>query len=376
MPTPLRIGINALYLIPGGVGGTEIYLRNILAALSQVDATNEYYVFTNLETDAGLVPVAPNFHYAPQKVRASIRPARILWEQTVLPFEARRLRLSVLFNPGFTTPLLCPCPSVTVFHDLQHKRHPEYFRWYDLPFWQFFLYWSARRSHRIVAVSEATRSDLERFYGIDDSSVRVVPHGVEEAFFKVGRQRDEHALRHYILCVSTLHPHKNIDRLVRAFRRVHRSFPEFRLIIAGMHGFQTTAIERTIVECGMGAHVHITGWIPREELLDLYHRAYAFVYPSTFEGFGMPVLEALASAIPSAVSNVEPLRSIAGSAAVQFDPFSESEIADALTKVISDQETRVKLALAGPERAANFSWRTAAGQTLRVLEAAALGPAR
>jgi glycosyltransferase involved in cell wall biosynthesis len=161
---------------------------------------------------------------------------------------------------------------------------------------------------------------------------------------------------------------------VRAFRRVHRVFPEFRLIIAGMHGFQTTAVEQTIIECGMGAHVHITGWIPREELLDLYHRAYAFVYPSTFEGFGMPVLEALASAIPSAVSNVEPMKSLAGSAALPFDPFSEDEIVEALSKVISDRETRARLASAGPERAANFSWRTAAGQTLRVLEAAALGP--
>ena len=194
MPTPLRIGITALYLLPGGVGGTEIYLRNLLGALSLVDSSNEYFVFTNLETDDGLVPAAPNFHHVRQNVHASFRPARILWEQAVLPFHVHRLRLSVLFNPGFTTPFLCPCPVVTVFHDLQHKRHPEYFRWFDLPFWQFFLYWSARRSHRIVAVSEATRADLERFYGLDHSTVRVVPHGVEEAFFEVGRQRDEHSL--------------------------------------------------------------------------------------------------------------------------------------------------------------------------------------
>ncbi|MCS7025814.1 MAG: glycosyltransferase family 4 protein [Bryobacteraceae bacterium] len=373
MPEALRIGVNALYLIPGGVGGTEIYLRNLMAALALVDRANHYFVFTNRETGADLAPGAPNFHVVPQHVRASVRPARLLWEQTLLPWQARRQRLDVLFNPGFTSPFLAPCPQVTVFHDLQHKRHPEYFRWFDLPFWQFFLYWSAKHSKYIVAVSEATRDDLQKFYGLPGASLRVVQHGVEEAFFEVGRRRQESELRPYILCVSTLHPHKNLDRLVRAFRQVHQRWPEFRLVIAGMHGFQTSAIEKTIIECGMGAHVHITGWIPREELLDLYHRAFAFVYPSTFEGFGMPVLEALASAIPSAVSNIEPIRSVAGPAALQFDPFSEEAIAEALRQVVEDKQLRARLVRAGPQQASRFSWKTAAEQTLRILELAARG---
>lgn len=371
MPTPLRIGINALYLIPGGVGGTEIYLRKLIESLSAIDAVNAYFIFTNRETGGDLVPAAPNFQIVRQNVRAAIRPARLLWEQTLLPLRVRQLRLDVLLNPGFTAPFLSPCPAVTVFHDLQHKRHPEYFRWFDLPFWQFFLYWSARRSRQIIAVSEATREDLHRFYGLGDPVVRVVPHGVEDVFFELGQKRREQQPGNYVLCVSTLHPHKNIDRLVRAFGRIHQRLPEFRLVIAGMHGFQTSAIEQVIAGCGLAEHVRITGWIPRETLLDLYQRAYAFVYPSTFEGFGMPVLEALAAAIPSVVSNIEPMKSIAGSAAVLFDPSSEDELVDALWKVIHDPETRAKLTAVGPERAAGFSWRTTAGQTLRVLEAAA-----
>ncbi len=371
MSRQLRIGINALYLIPGGVGGTEIYLRCLIQALAQVDAANEYFIFTNLETGADLVPQQSNFHHVPQNVHATIRPSRLMWEQIVLPRRARQLKLDVLFNPGFTSPLFCPCRTVTVFHDLQHKRHPEYFRLFDLPAWRIFLYWSARLSDCILAVSEATRADLLRFYNLSDAKIRVVPHGVEEAFFEVGRQRSAEFQRHYVLCVSTLHPHKNIDRLVRAFSRVHAERSEFSLIIAGMHGFQTNQIEQTIIECGMGAQVHITGWIPREELLMLYRRAWAFVYPSTFEGFGMPVLEALAGGIPCAISRIEPLKSIAGSAALQFDPLSENEIADSILRIISDEEMRQKLSAVGPQRAANFSWRTAAQQTLRVLEAAA-----
>src|SRR5262249_31249646 len=157
--TSLRIGVNALYLIPGGVGGTEAYLRALLPALAEIDRANEYFVFTNWETGADLVPKQPNFHYVPQEVRAVNRPARLLWEQTMLPLAARRWKLDVLFNPGFTAPLSCTVPQVTVFHDLQHKRHPEYFRWFDLPFWNFFLYWGARRSRVIVAVSDATAAD-------------------------------------------------------------------------------------------------------------------------------------------------------------------------------------------------------------------------
>ena len=141
-----RIGINALYLIPGGVGGTEIYLRRLLTALAAIDSENEYFVFSNLETEGNLVPKQANFHWKPQAVHATFRPARILWEQFILPMEAGRYRLDVLFNPGFTAPLFAPCPCVTVFHDLQHKHHPEYFRWFDLPFWKLLLWVSAHRS--------------------------------------------------------------------------------------------------------------------------------------------------------------------------------------------------------------------------------------
>lgn len=178
-----RFGVNALYLIPGKVGGTEIYLRELLAALARIDSTNEYFVFTNFETGADLVPKQANFHWKPQAVHAHFRPGRILWEQIVLPLEISRYRLDALLNPGFTAPLLAPCPCATVFHDLQHKRHPEHFRWFDLPFWRLLLWASAFRSRRIIAVSEATRDDLVHFYRWAARRVTVIPHGVEAAFF-------------------------------------------------------------------------------------------------------------------------------------------------------------------------------------------------
>jgi glycosyltransferase involved in cell wall biosynthesis len=345
----IRIGVNALYLIPGGVGGTEIYLRNLLRALADIDSENQYIVFTNREIGADLAPDRSNFTRAPQPVRASFRPARILWEQLALPFEAHKHRLDVLFNPGFTAPLLCPCPMVTVFHDLQHKRHREYFRWFDLPFWNFFVWASARRSRGAIAVSVATHDDLQRYYGLPSE---VIHHGVEREFLGIARHRDP---QDYLLCVSTTHPHKNLERLLRVHAQM-KNAP--KLILTGVRGFAAKEIESLASES-----VEITGWVPREQLFELYRGALGFIYPSTFEGFGMPVLEAMAAGVPVACSDIPPLREIARSTVHFFDPTNDREIRDALLLLASGKISTD----AAQHRAAQFTWEKTARATLDYL---------
>jgi glycosyltransferase involved in cell wall biosynthesis len=347
----LRIGVNALYLIPGSVGGTEIYLRNLLQGLAGIDGENQYVIFTNRETSSDLAPKSPNFICAQQPIHASFRPARILWEQTGLPFAARKHQLDVLFNPGFTCPILCPCPNVTVFHDLQHKRHPEYFRWFDLPFWQLLLWASARRSKRLISVSAATRDDLGQFYGVDST---VIHHGVEPAFFEIARKREP---QDFLLCVSTLHPHKNLERLLRA--HTQNMSP---LIITGFRGFAAQRLEKLA-----GPGVRFTGWIPRTDLYELFRTARGFIYPSTFEGFGMPVLEAMAAGVPAACADIPPLREIADGCALFFNPQNESELTAALCLLTIKKAPATE---AGQKRAAEFTWEKAARATLECLTAA------
>jgi glycosyltransferase involved in cell wall biosynthesis len=364
----LRIGVNALYLIPGGVGGTEIYLRNLLRALGEIDSANDYILFTNRETQKELGPDLPNFHIATQPVRAVFRPARMGWEQTGLPLAVAGHRTDVLLNPGFTAPILCGCPQVTVFHDLQHKRHPEHFRWFDLPFWKFFLFWSVHLSRLVIADSDTTGADIQRFYRFPGSKIRVVPLGVEPGFFTITRGRRAEPL---LLSVSTLHPHKNLDRLIRAFATFRIRHPDFRLVIAGLRGFETGNLESLRDRLGLTAAVQFTGWIPREELYDLYAGACAFLYPSTFEGFGLPVLEALAAGIPTACSRIEPLASTVAEAALVFDPQDEGAMIGAMERLVSDGQLRERLAASGPERASRYSWHTTARLTLEALREAA-----
>jgi glycosyltransferase involved in cell wall biosynthesis len=362
----MRIGVNALYMIPGGVGGTEIYLRSLLTALAEIDHRNTYFIFTNRETGPDLVPRQANFVHVPQVVPAVNRPARLLWEQTVLPLAVLRRKIDVLFNPGFTAPLLCSCPQVTAIHDLQHKRHPEYFRWFDLPFWNFFLYWSIVVSHRIVCISQASANDLVRWYRVPAEKVCTVPAGVDPKFFEIAARRRPEP---FLLAVSTLHPHKNLDGLLRAFAMFRERHPEYRMVVSGIHGFYTAELQALRDSLQLSEHVEFPGWVPREQLYDYYARAAAFFFPSLFEGFGLPILEALAAGVPTACSDIEPMDSIAADAALKFDPRDPSAIADAMHRLVTDSTLRDRLAAAGPLRAAQFSWDATARGVLDALGA-------
>jgi glycosyltransferase involved in cell wall biosynthesis len=349
---PLTFGVNALYLLPGAVGGTEIYLRSLVEALDALDTPHRFLVYTNVETG----PLGR--HPRPLPMRAASRPARLLYEQFSFPRVLRRDGIDALLNAGFTAPFFPARPQVTVFHDLQHKRHPEFFRWFDRPAWNFFLWAAARRSTRLIAVSDATRADLLRCYPfLDPAAVDTIPHGIEPAFFDLARRR---APADFLLCASTTHPHKNHSRLLRAFARLRLSFPDLRLVLTGVRGFAHGDVARLIHELHLDQAVDLKGWLPRADLYELFRTARAFVYPSTFEGFGMPVLEALAAGLPTACSDIEPLRSLAPGVVLLFDPREDDSVFDALVRL-----------LAAPPPAthsvAAYTWHRAATLTLESL---------
>jgi glycosyltransferase involved in cell wall biosynthesis len=333
----LRIGINLLFLIPGGVGGTEIYTRNLLRALAELDHTNVYFVFRNAETERSIVPDQANFIDCPQPIHARFRPGRILYEQTAFLAALNARRLDVLLNGGYTAPLLCAVPMATVFFDLQYKVHPEYFTRLDLLAWRVLLPASARRSRRIIAISEAARDELERFYPFCTGRTDLVPHGIERRFTAMFAERKLARVRgSYLLAVSTLGPHKNYDGLLRAYARYRERRRDVPLVIAGIKGTQTEQLLALTRSLDLEDSVTFTGWVAREELYALYENALAFVYPSRFEGFGIPVLEALAAGIPTACSAIPSLIEIAGGCARFFDPDDVDDMVAAIGEITAE----------------------------------------
>lgn len=370
----LRIGVNAVYLIPGRVGGTEIYLRTLLQALrrnvSESNPDTSFLIFRNRETGSDLVPAGPAFIDCPQPVSGENRPARILYEQLRLPRVLSGARADVVFNAGFTAPLLWRGPQVTVFHDLQYKHHPENFRRFDLPFWRLLLPVSARRSQRLVVLSESVKRDLTHFYGIRPARISVIPHGVEPAFEEIRLRRAAVRSRsRSLLTVSTLHPHKNLDRLLHAFRRFSQTHPEYRLTLVGLKGFESARIEALRTQLGLQTSVDIAGWVPRDRLYEYFAEADALIYASRFEGFGIPVLEALAAGLPVACSRLPSLLEIAGPDAARFfEPDEEDDLLAAMEEITGDENLRARLVAAGAVAAAKFDWRNSASRLLALLE--------
>jgi len=382
MPSRLRIGVNALYLIPGGVGGTEIYLRNLLEALARIDRRNEYFLYLNRETGPDICPQSANFATVETGVKASFRPGRLLWEQLGLPRAAMRDRIDVLLSPGFTSPWFSTGRRVTVIHDLQHRKQPENFGRIELWAWEVSVRRSVERSHRLITVSEASRRDVIEAYGVPPSKIRVVGHGVEPDFFGLWKNDDYDIsiLRAadvpegpFLLAVSTVHPHKNWPRLLAALKLIHQRGRPLRLVVCGLPGKSWDEVRSQIDQDGLAEYVTMLGWQPRRTLIALFRFAEALVFPSTFEGFGMPVLEAMAAGTPVACSDIPPLREVADGCATFFDPLSTDSIATAVENVLTDVDERTKLSEKGLKRASASTWERAAEQTLEaLLEAAKL----
>jgi glycosyltransferase involved in cell wall biosynthesis len=352
-----RIGINALYLLPGQVGGTEIYVRELIAALAAVDETNEYFVYRNRETGLDLVPAQANFIDCPLPINATSRPARIVYEQSLFIRVLREKRNDVLLNTGFTAPLLATLPMATIFYDLQYKHHPEFFTRADLIAWSILLPLSGRRSKRIIAMSHDTQTDLHEQYPWSKGKVAIVPHGVDESLVRVGAVREREQPREpLLLCVSAIRENKNLENLLRAFARFHASRPHYRLVIVGPHAPLLKKLESLRDELGLHENVTFTGWISREKLMEYFARARALVFPSHFEGFGIPILEGLTARLPVACSDIAPTREIAGNAAAYFEPLDVDSMARAIESVTHDEAVRERNIELGAKRAVGYSW--------------------
>jgi glycosyltransferase involved in cell wall biosynthesis len=289
----------------------------------------------------------------------------------------RRIGAHVAHGPVYVGPLFSPCPVVITLHDLSFLRHPGLLRSGSRAYLTLFTRLSARRARRAIAVSSHTAREAAQLLGLDRRRIDVIYHGVAEMFRPMPpeevegfRQRQRMPDR-YVLYLGTLEPRKNLARLVEAF--ASGAPPGWVLVLAGGKGWGYQALAQEIQSRGVVDRVLVAGYVADEDLPLLYNAATVFAYPSLYEGFGMPVLEAMACGVPVLTSNTSSLPEVAGDAALLVDPESVDEMAAGMHRLLSDASLRLQLRGRGLDRASGFRWGTTARQTAHTYQLAASG---
>ncbi len=364
----MRVGFNLLYLVPGEVGGSELYARELLAAIHAREPEIELVVYCAPEAadrfaELGTVRTAPG----PSRVK----PLRAALEQTWLPQKAHHDRVDVLHSLGTTAPIRCHVPSVVTVLDLIFHHVPETFPRASRAGLELIVPRAARAADAVIAISEFERQDIATELRIPTDSIFVTPlapAGPGDAAPVPERQlRQSLSLgdSELVLCVSAALAHKNLPRLIDAFAPLATERDAI-LVLAGHDGLERRALQAHADAAGVSDRVRLTGWIERAELEGLYNAARAFAYPSLIEGFGIPILEAMARGLPVACSSAGALAEVAGGAALLFDPHNTGEITETLRRLLDDAQLRERLIEAGWARAREFSWERCAEQTLAV----------
>jgi len=301
---------------------------------------------------------------------------RILWEQTVQPFALRKERVDLLHALAFVTPLLSPCPAVVTIYDLSFLLYPESFKRFKRFYLGLFTRLSARRARRIIAISRSTKRDVIRLLGVPPEKVEVVYCGIDEAFHPLAEDqvavfRSERGLpERFVLFVGTIEPRKNVARLIEAFSVFRFPFSDFRLVIGGAKGWFYDDVFARVEELGLEGQVVFPGYIPVSELPLWYNAAELFVYPSLYEGFGLPPLEAMACGTPVITANTSSLPEVVDSAGLTVDPLDVEGLAEAMRRVLGDEVLRREMRERGLQRAKSFSWMKTAQETVQVYQRA------
>ncbi len=357
-----HIGLNVLYLVPGAVGGSEIYAHQLIGALGRARPDVRFTVFCGREAGPSLRAVGwpANVVVRVLPVRCASKPLRIAAEIVLLPVVARRAGVELLHSLGTTSPPLTGMPSVVTILDLIYEAYPDTFPKPALYGLRALVGPAARRATRVITISEAVKRDVVERLRVPAERVDAVllGHGMAAASAVTParelRSRFGLADDPVVLCVSAALVHKNLPRLLEAFAAL--GLEDTRLVLVGHAGRDLALLQTRAARLGVADRVVFTGWISAEDLEGLYALADCCAYPSLYEGFGMPVLEAMSRGVPLACSNATSLPEVAGDAALLFDPHDTAAIASALRQILTDPELAATLRARGKARATTFTW--------------------
>jgi glycosyltransferase involved in cell wall biosynthesis len=364
----MKVGINLLYLVPDVVGGTEVHARGLLNAMAEAAPDFEFVVYLNRRAADWHLPAA-NMERVVCSVDGGAASARYAFEQMALPSLLRKHAVSLVHSFGYVSPLRTPCPALVTIHDLNYLAFGEQMPWARRSALRFFVARSARAAARVFAVSEFTRREIIERLGVPENRVRVIHNacsprdwrGKTGADVVSGAPRDE--ARPYIIAFSSSTPNKNLPRLIEAFLRLRareRLPHQLKLV-----GHVPSALARWAGDGpGDGDSVRFTGHLPDAEVVRLLAGAEMLVFPSLYEGFGLPVLEAMDAGVPVACSRAAAIPEVAGDAAAYFSPTSVDDIAETIGRVLSDPTLQKQLRSRGRRNLERFSWQRSASLVL------------
>jgi glycosyltransferase involved in cell wall biosynthesis len=362
-----HVGVNAhlLSLAEGyRSAGITSYIFHLLRHLPGIAKEMEYTVFLSEKRYAG----GPGLQLQRSRLPTHLPPVRILWEQALLPWIVQREALDLVHTTAFVGPLASSCPFVVTVHDLSFLFFPQSFRSLRRSYLRVFARMSVRQARRVIAVSESTKNDLVKLYGISPAKIDVVYNGVDASFQplpadRVASFRQQNRLPdRFILFVGTLEPRKNIVRLIEAYAKLPKE--RLPLLLVGGKGWFYDEIFARVEALGLTGEVHFVGFVPAEDLPLWYNAADLFVYPSIYEGFGLPPLEAMACGTAVITSTASSLPEVVGKAGRLVDPTDTDALAGAMAQVLGNRDVQQELEAAGLVQAAGFSWESAARGTV------------
>ncbi len=387
----MRVVVNAQLLhTRGGYRGAGVsnYCRNLLTALADETDGNQVTAYVN-DRDFRFAQRRPGMELRYTRWPAGDPVPRIIWEQTALPLAAMTAQGNLVHGLVNTLPLATRVPGVVTVHDLSFVRMPERFPRLKRFYLGQLCRASARRARRVIAVSKQTAADVRAEFGVDSRRVEVVYNGVGEQFRPLPAEEisDFRGLmglpERFLLYVGTLEPRKNLPHLLRTFAKWRAESAIGRdvgLVVAGGKGWHYQEIFSLADELGLtgrqsegGPLVQFPGFLPERDLCLWYNAASGFVYPSLFEGFGLPVLEAMASGTPVICSDTPSLKEVAGDAAMIVPAQDQAALQNAFENLFTEQHTATSLRKLGLLQARNFSWERAAKETMDVYESALNG---
>jgi glycosyltransferase involved in cell wall biosynthesis len=357
----VRIGIDARKLHDFGIG---TYIRNLLRQLARLDRQTEFVLLCRPEDMPSLASLGENL----RPVAETSRNYSII-EQIKIPLALKRERVTLFHAPHYVLPPLVACRSVVTIHDCIHLMFPQYLpNRLALGYARASIFAAARRATRVLTVSESSKRDILRFVDIKPEKIDVIYNAYDERFAVEPREEDVDRVREryqlhdeFVLYAGNVKPHKNLERLIEAFHLVRRrGLDHLRLVLIGDEISTYAALRRAVHRHQLHPYVRFLGYLPEETLGVMYRLAGVFVFPSLYEGFGLPPLEAMASGTPVVTSNVSSLPEVAGDAAVLVDPYDPNAIANGIYQVLTDDQLRRDLRARGAARARQFSWEQSA----------------